>query len=399
MGSIITLGVGKLELDWGKNSLFANHSHLFLSTDVCKVPYFYADGIIEYQDGFSRKLRDVKRRLELLGYPLHALKSKYETHFASMPDYYPKQPLPFEDFYTIVTAIDPDKIALDEEGDECDLGEFVSKHLFKDPEFNKKFNLTGFDSWHGTTFENMDPYITLRILIENPANADLHLQWRYADVLEGGWTEMEVLSPSLSDSSKILIVTEGSSDSFVIRRAIELLFPDIADFFSFIDMQDNYPFTGTGNLYKFCQGLASIRIQNNVLIIFDNDTEGVRNYELAKNLNLPNNMKITKLPDHKSFASFLTVGPNGQSKTDINGLAVAIECFLDLSFKISKYPSVRWTSFDPKTKKYQGELINKDTYIREFKKIRSLRPDYDFSKLQYLIDHLYKEWLSTPASR
>ncbi len=29
MGSFITLGVGKLEIDWGKNNLFKNHSKLF----------------------------------------------------------------------------------------------------------------------------------------------------------------------------------------------------------------------------------------------------------------------------------------------------------------------------------------------------------------------------------
>ena len=30
MGSLVTLGVGRLEVDWGKNNFFRNHSALFL---------------------------------------------------------------------------------------------------------------------------------------------------------------------------------------------------------------------------------------------------------------------------------------------------------------------------------------------------------------------------------
>ncbi len=29
MGSMITLGIGKMELEWGKNNMFNNHSCLF----------------------------------------------------------------------------------------------------------------------------------------------------------------------------------------------------------------------------------------------------------------------------------------------------------------------------------------------------------------------------------
>ena len=29
MGSMITLGIGKMEIDWGKNNIFNNHSCLF----------------------------------------------------------------------------------------------------------------------------------------------------------------------------------------------------------------------------------------------------------------------------------------------------------------------------------------------------------------------------------
>jgi hypothetical protein len=42
MGSMIHLSVGRLEIDWGKNSGFTDHSGLFQATDVTDVPYYYA---------------------------------------------------------------------------------------------------------------------------------------------------------------------------------------------------------------------------------------------------------------------------------------------------------------------------------------------------------------------
>ena len=53
-----------------------------------------------------------------------------------------------------------------------------------------------------------------------------------------------------------------------------MLRPHIADFFKFVDMEEGYPFSGTGNFFRFTQGLASIGILNNVVVIYDNDAEG-----------------------------------------------------------------------------------------------------------------------------
>lgn len=42
MGSMIHLAVGRLEVDWGKNRGFQDHSALFQGeSDVADVPYFY----------------------------------------------------------------------------------------------------------------------------------------------------------------------------------------------------------------------------------------------------------------------------------------------------------------------------------------------------------------------
>ena len=41
MGSMIQLSVGRLEIDWGKNFRYSDHSELFQTCDLAQVPYYY----------------------------------------------------------------------------------------------------------------------------------------------------------------------------------------------------------------------------------------------------------------------------------------------------------------------------------------------------------------------
>lgn len=80
MGSMIHLAVGRLEIDWGKNSGFTDHSALFQRTDLAEVPYYYVDEsnpenedgsynlVTEYKEGMSKRLVDVIDRINLLGH-------------------------------------------------------------------------------------------------------------------------------------------------------------------------------------------------------------------------------------------------------------------------------------------------------------------------------------------
>ena len=70
MGTMITLGVGKLEINWGKNDFYENFRDLFQPNDWKDIKYYYADNVVEIKKGYSRKLALVKPRLDLLGYTL-----------------------------------------------------------------------------------------------------------------------------------------------------------------------------------------------------------------------------------------------------------------------------------------------------------------------------------------
>jgi hypothetical protein len=239
----------------------------------------------------------------------------------------------------------------------------------------------------GELMENLHHYVVLRLLAENPVNLTRNVAWHFADVVAGGWVERDDVLRGLGAAHKFLIVTEGSSDAKILSHALEILRPDVSDFFYFVDMEEGYPFTGTGNLHRFCQGLVSIRIENRVLIVYDNDAEGSARVADTSRLRLPPNMRVMQLPSHPSLTTFATVGPEGVGTADINSCAAAIECYLDLSWKTSKLPVVRWTSYNS-SGRYQGELVDKEGYTRHFLDLRYRQTGYDFTKLEAVLDEI-----------
>ena len=143
-------------------------------------------------------------------------------------------------------------------------------------------------------------------------------------------------------------------------------------------------------MFRFIQGLISISIQNSVLVLYDNDAEGVTSYERTRELNIPPNMCILKLPDLQAFRQFKTEGPNGAALADINGRAAAIECYLDFE----ESPSVRWTAYNAKLDAYQGELINKERFARSFLKQKGSLSGYDYSRIEAVLDMIVQSCAS-----
>lgn len=394
MGTMISLGVGKLEIDWGKNGRYENFCDLFQPDDWKDIKYYYADNIVKIKKGYSRSLQLVKPRLDLLGYTLENIKKMYENNFKEYCESmgkYAEKVLSFDEYFEVFSKINLSEVNTLTEYDDWDFGEYVTKCVFEDNEIQRLLNKYS-KGRGGEFYENLPPRILIRILCENPSALNLPLQWYVYDHMNNGWSKEEDLFPHLDDKNKILIVTEGKTDTFILQRTINVLFSHISDFFYFIDMQENYPFTGTGNLYNFASGLNKIKIQNKTIIIFDNDVAGLLSYKQCKeNLDNIPNLLFYHLPDYLSFNHFLTIGPNGEHYEDINGKAVSIECFLDLSFVAERTPKVRWTNYNNKSGQYQGALIEKDEYTRIYKK-HFRDSNYNKEKLRFLVNNIIQYW-------
>jgi hypothetical protein len=392
MGSMINLAVGRLEIEWGKNLGFMDHTALFQSTDLTAVPYYFtrseqlsADGkprwevITELKDGLAKPLPHVIDRINLLGHTPKAC----EQEFASLANFNGFDPkiFSFRDLQQALATVDVGALSPDYgEGGE-DFGKFFRREIVSRLGLEKV--LTGPTLFEvSEAMENLSAYTVLHLLSANPMAQGLHVQWAFNELEEGGWAKRSDFVRPVDQSARFLIVTEGSSDAAIIGKAFRLLRPHIADFFDFVDMEEGYPFSGTGNVYRFVQGLISIRVLNNVIVVYDNDAEGAANLARTSQLNLPDNMRTVKLPDLECFDRFPTIGPNGKHYSNINGQAAAIECYLDLPDDAC----VRWSSFNAKLDAYQGELINKEKYTREFVGQRTRKANYGYDNIGAVLE-------------
>lgn len=417
MGTEISLDIGGVAVDWSKNSMGVDHGSLFQPEDRKRLPDpdREENGSInpEFEMGFQRSLGSTKMRLELLGYTLGAVRKHYEHAAAecreersNMRDigYEHGLSTEFMSFDEALTFVAENPIG--------ELSNTFLSRLDASPsniigrfDNQERMNLLPFFDGHETGYSErnhfvdslgfMPTYSVLRLLAEVPKNCHQELTWLYGPLAENGWAQASDFAPEARRREKYLIATEGTSDIHILKRAIEYLRPELSDFFRFIDVSERHPFSGAGNLVKFAEGLAKIDVHNKVLFLLDNDAEGRQAHQSIFEMHLPSNMRAMTLPDHSSFEQVNTLGPAGDAIANINGKAVAIECFLDFEQEGSPDPRVRWTTYKARLGVYQGELIDKERYAKIFKKSENL--NYDYSKLELLLEQIVQECCQVAA--
>lgn len=416
MGTEVSLDIAGLSVDWSKNHRGADHGFLFQSDDRRRIPWEDDD----YDDdpdrslmemAFIRPLRTVLPRLELLGHTLAAAKVDYERVAAvcvedrrslreeGLGEELPLELMSFGEFKEFVTR---DAITdLDDSyaPDVSDEGEWRTKGRFADNAVSGRvpstlaYDVDGYSerSYFGSLIGFLHPYNVLRLLAENERNLHADLEWRYGPLVCNGWVKEGEFISEARRAQTFLIATEGTSDIQIIKHAISLLRPEIADFFRFVDVGRGYPFTGAGNLVRFAQGLVKIDIHNQILFVLDNDAEGVSAYRRISELALPTNMRAATLPALEKFRNFRSRGPGGAGTADITGRAAAIECYLDLKAGSKSPAEVVWTAYKKDLDAYQGELLSKQRYMKTFLKRASRINGYDMSGLTAVLDMIFAE--------
>lgn len=390
MGTMSSLDIGRFEIDYGKNEYFTDYRPLFQLADKKKVTYYYSNNHTETMYAYSKKLCYIKDRLDLLGYTIDELRKEYDHAISNR--YELRNFMSFDKLAQFLKNIDITDIA--NNGVVWDpipyvvygLGYLVNNKKLSNylPKYFRKKN------YDEESYCYLPKYLLLRLLAENPKNSDLEVSWRIGAVVENGYIDWNDVEPIIPEDKRVWIVTEGSSDTKIFQRAINKLYPHVSDVFQYIDMQENYPFTGTGELTKFYKGLSKIRVLNRMIFIFDNDTEGLSKYNELKVLKgIPKNIILCHLPSLSIFDNFATIGPTGEQVANINGKAVSIECFLDLNYN-GKNAIVRWGGYNDRMKQYQGSLIDKDSYAKGFTNAEIDSGKYDLTNIKILVEYLFK---------
>lgn len=422
MSTPITLTVGDITLTYNTTYMGIDHGMLFQDADRHRrrhgsINYDYYEqhpdeDVAQSEMCFCRPLRSMVPRLELLGYTLTTVKAEYDRIAAQdhelraeagESDVIGKPPLMnFDQFVAFIRAYPVSDLS-DEFTQDYDNEYRAKRGLFANepaiaqlPMGDADRDAGGYSerSHFGNLIGFLNPYAVLRVLAENPANLDLEVVWDYGTFVSAGWAQNRDFVAGSRRTQTYLIATEGTSDTHILKRAIALLRPEIQDFFRFIEVEDRHPFSGTGNLAKFAEGLVKIDVHNRVVFLFDNDAEGHEAYGSLQRFTFPANMRAMVLPDLEELRKFPTRGPDGVSIADINGRAASIECYLDLRLKDRKPPQATWTNYKERLNAYQGALDFKESYANAFYSATAqsiTSNEYDVSKLRVVLDALQNQ--------
>ncbi|OSI68617.1 HEPN/Toprim-associated domain-containing protein [Bradyrhizobium canariense] len=422
MGTEIQLTIGHVSLDYAKNDMGNDYGFLFQDGDLTRwrsdaINYDYYQNNPEEQSelaaheaAFARPLNRVLPRLQLLGYTLEHARAEYESLVDStmettdddLPDEAEAASiLTFEEFCSLACRYPLATLASDYiDFDTPDRAAIAQGRLANDQDDIRRLPWGGSSNsyWSEASYLSdklciLSAPAMLQVFGTNPANAEVEVIWQFGPLVNAGWAAREAFQCGARRTQSILVATEGASDARIVSRALEILRPDVADFFRFIDVEERHHFWGTGNLVKFAEGLLRIDIQNKVLFLLDNDAEGVDAYRKLQELRLSANMHAMRLPDLDELRSIPARGPEGVSVCDINGRAAAIECYLDLN--IIGYPPAQivWSNYKKDVDAWQGALEHKESYMKHFleQTSRGVSKGYDVSKLTRLLDALIDE--------
>lgn len=419
MGTSIELTVGGISLCYSKNHMGIDWGHLFQEGDLIRrrttaIDYDYyaehpeeAEALAVAELTFVRPLSRVLPRLALLGYSLEGARAEYEELVEEASSFSresedAKPHLSFEEFCSLANRFAISELAdAYIEYDTRDRGVVAqgrcsayAEEFSRVPWTEESDSYWSEKSYLSSMACILRPESMLIIFGLNAENADVEVEWEFGPIVHAGWIDQEAFHPGARRGQPILIATEGASDARILRRALDALRPDVADFFRFIDGDERHHFWGTGNLVKFAEGLLRIDIQNRVLFLLDNDAEGVDAHGKLQRLAMPPNLRSMLLPSLDEFRNFPALGPEGLNTCDINGRAVAIECYLDLN--LPQYPAARvvWSNYKKEIDAWHGALEFKESYVKHFMAQESAglsSGTYDASKLHNLLDALLAE--------
>ncbi len=232
------------------------------------------------------------------------------------------------------------------------------------------------NDWYG--YPGYDLFVPLRLAIEAIENSK-KLVYDLTDLVWSGYFNegddfvqygLDISAAEYSSKSKIIVLTEGKTDAWILSETFDLLYPHLREYFSFLDFESTGYGGGVGNLANVVKAFAGAGIVNNVIALFDNDTAAASAFKALEKSSLPPNIAICHLPELQLLKSYPTIGPSGSVNLNVNGMAASIELFFGedvLRLDDGNLVPIQWTGYDKSAKQYQGEVLEKALLHSRFK--------------------------------
>jgi len=277
---------------------------------------------------------------------------------------------------------------------ECDNGTLLSYMLRED--------------WYG--FPGVDLNVALRLALE-VIPEDENFVYDVTELILSEYFDVDedlveyaanISSQEYYNNGKCIILTEGKSDTLVLSESLNLLYPHLADYFTFMDFDGAKVGGGAGSLANMVKSFSGAGIINKVVAVFDNDTAAHSALKGLKNAKISNNIKIFTLPDIDILRDYPTIGPSGMVNMNVNGLADSIEPYLGRECLLNsegEYYPIQWTGLDAGLQKYQGEITEKDRVQKKFQdKMKKCAEDkstidnHDWGGIKAILEGIFNQF-------
>lgn len=424
MGSFCALTLNGYEIDQSKSYISTLWSCFFNEDDrrSRSVPYdlYYTQPITDNNNvptfEYSASVDTMKLRLEIMGYTLDKVKLKYadgiEIALKSRQQYNA------ELFNTVENSDEKHLNILKNGGFEYWLK--LIKYIFDNKITNFSDNLELHDDIYSFILDYNDvdedlylgyPNIGIGYFLRGALEAvepRSELILDITSVVDSGYyKEDEPVCASTAqmylDSTlpfqKIIILTEGSSDSKILSKALKLLYPKVYNYFSFLDFDTYKAEGGSAMLEKTVKSFAAAGISNKIIALFDYDAAGVAATERLKKRKFPSNFRVITLPAIELANNYPTIGPDGIIYENVNGRACSIEMYLGIDILTGANNTlvpVKWKNIEAQINTCQGEISRKAELQKKYlKKIRvaiangSLQSDHDWTGLISVLDRIF----------
>jgi HEPN/Toprim N-terminal domain 1 len=369
------------------------------------------DEEIETAIEYRALVKHVQMRMNIMGFTINRVRKEFEESKADKlnelktyaEEDYPTEGLWDDEIKVLENNGFQDFLAAYKKILESGVGTF--KYLDKFPKSSDliKYILRNDEILLG--FPCIDYRCVFRVLLEIAPDDSFAVQ-DITDVVYSGYYDekdpvcnlaLKELKGDYPANSKIIILTEGTTDTEVLEPSLKLLYPHLCEYYSFMDFGVKPP-GGVGPLMNAVKSFAGAGIENRIIALFDNDTAAFSAVESLKDIDIPSNILVTHYPDTDLGKNFPAQGPTGLVHQNVNGLAGSIELYFgaDVLNKNGELTPIQWKGFDERIGKYQGEILHKDELKKKFlTKLKICQKDpsritqEDWSEIDQIFKHIF----------
>ncbi len=265
-----------------------------------------------------------------------------------------------------------------------------------------RYMLGGLHPFFG--FPTYDFRVFMRAAVEI-TGTDAELEYDLTEIVAGEYFHADedfcsyarrALVEDFAVDHKTVVLTEGKSDKWVLAGSLRLLYPHLADYYSFMNFKGVRAPGGASVLVATLKAFIGAGIVNRIVAFFDNDTAAQSAMRSLNAINIPENVRVLRYPDISIARSYPTLGPQGMATMDVNGLAGSIELYFGRDILVNKngyLTPVQWRGYDVALHQYQGEVMNKGELQASFlDKLQSCQANrdligtYDWGDIQVILD-------------